>query len=170
MDWYELRLDPHHIGVPSGVFKMIYEPMVRSVLTVHLSCADINTISIWTKMSFHLTHFTREFHRLCAKWFPSLLHVSRKPCTDIVWRLTLSPTGPKRASTWPTSWRSTIGCGQNWWDPVGFAARSFDERWRITRLVDGDDVHSLTTTVQWHCALATDTPPPMAAVILRHDN
>jgi hypothetical protein len=36
--------------------------------------------------------------------------------------------------------------------------------------VDGDDVHDLTTTVQGRCALATDTPPPMAAVILRRDN
>jgi hypothetical protein len=33
-----------------------------------------------------------------------------------------------------------------------------------------DDVHGLTTTIQGRCALATDTPPPMVAVILRCDN
>jgi hypothetical protein len=38
---------------------------------------------------------------------------SRKPCTYLVLRLTQSPNGPKRASTWPTSPRSTIGCIQN---------------------------------------------------------
>jgi hypothetical protein len=36
--------------------------------------------------------------------------------------------------------------------------------------VDGDDVHSPTTTIQGRYALATNTPPPMAAVILQHDN
>jgi hypothetical protein len=36
--------------------------------------------------------------------------------------------------------------------------------------VDGDDIHGPTTTVQGRCALATETPPPMAAVILRRDN
>jgi hypothetical protein len=29
---------PRHLGVSSGVSKMIDEPMVRSVHTVHLSC------------------------------------------------------------------------------------------------------------------------------------
>jgi hypothetical protein len=36
--------------------------------------------------------------------------------------------------------------------------------------MDGDDVHGLTTTVQGRCTLATDTPPPMAVMILRRDN
>jgi hypothetical protein len=55
-------------------------------------------------------------------------------------------------------------------NPLGFDGRSFDERsWR-TRLVEKDDVHGPTTTIQGRCALATDTPPPMVAVILRCDN
>jgi hypothetical protein len=36
--------------------------------------------------------------------------------------------------------------------------------------VEKDNVHSLTTTIQGRCALATDTPPPMVVVILRRDN
>jgi hypothetical protein len=32
----KLPLDPCHVGVPSGVSKMIFEPMVHSMQTVHL--------------------------------------------------------------------------------------------------------------------------------------
>jgi hypothetical protein len=35
---------------------MIYEPMVYSVQTVHLSYVENNTILKWTEMSFHLAH------------------------------------------------------------------------------------------------------------------
>jgi hypothetical protein len=45
MDQNELPLDTCHLGVPSGVPKMISMPMVYSAQTVHLSCAEINTIS-----------------------------------------------------------------------------------------------------------------------------
>ena len=41
-----------------------------------------------------------------------------------------------------------------------------DERRWITQFGDGDDVHGLTTTIQGCCTLATDTPPPMAIMIL----
>ena len=44
------------------------------------------------------------------KQFPSLWYVRRKPCTDLAPTLTLSPNGPKRDSTRPTSPRSSIGC------------------------------------------------------------
>ena len=41
--------------------------MVHSTQTVHLSCAEINTVSKRNKMSFHLTHVTKEFHRVRPK-------------------------------------------------------------------------------------------------------
>ena len=44
-----LPLEPHHLGVPSGVSKIIFEPMVRSAQTVHLYCTNTNTISKWTE-------------------------------------------------------------------------------------------------------------------------
>ena len=44
---------PHHLGVPSFKSKMISDPMVRSAQTMHLSCVETNTISKWTKTSFH---------------------------------------------------------------------------------------------------------------------
>jgi hypothetical protein len=43
--------------------------MVRSAQIVHLSCAEINTISKQTETSFHLTHITYEFEQVCPKWF-----------------------------------------------------------------------------------------------------
>jgi hypothetical protein len=58
MNRNKLSLEPRHLGVPSGVSKKTYEPMVRFVQTVHQSCTDTITVSKWTKMSFHLTHVT----------------------------------------------------------------------------------------------------------------
>jgi hypothetical protein len=64
MDQYEHPHDPRHVGVPLGGSKMISEPMVRSVQTMHLSCANINTNPTQTETSFHVTHGTKEFHRV----------------------------------------------------------------------------------------------------------
>jgi hypothetical protein len=58
MDLNELPLVQHHIEVPSGVLEKIFMPVVHSVQTVQLYCADINTIAKWKEMSFHLTHIT----------------------------------------------------------------------------------------------------------------
>jgi hypothetical protein len=41
----ELPLDPRHLEVQSSVPKMISMHVEHSVQTVHLSCAEINTIS-----------------------------------------------------------------------------------------------------------------------------
>jgi hypothetical protein len=131
-------MDPHHLGVPSGAPKKISLHVVHSAQTVHLSFTEINTFSKRTQMSFHLTHITEEFDRVRPKWSPSLLHIWRKSCTYLALKLTLSPkwfpslwyihrkpctnitlrlapslNWPKRASTWPMSCRSTIGCVQN---------------------------------------------------------
>ena len=45
MDRNEISHDPHHLGVPSGASKMIFEPRVRLAQSVHLSCTNINNIS-----------------------------------------------------------------------------------------------------------------------------
>jgi hypothetical protein len=93
--------------------KMISKSMVRSTQTVHVSCVEINIISKWSETSFHLTHVTYEYHQLCPKPFPSSWYIRRKPYTCVVPKLKLSPNGSKWASTWSTSPRSTIWCGQN---------------------------------------------------------
>jgi hypothetical protein len=69
MDKTELPLELHHLGVPSGVSKMISEPMVRLAQTMHLSCTYTNTVTQWTEMIFHMTHVTMEFHQVCPKLF-----------------------------------------------------------------------------------------------------
>jgi hypothetical protein len=104
---------PTHLGVPTGAPKMIFEPISRSVQTVHLACVKINTMSKWTEMSFHLTHITKEFNWVCPKWFSSLWYGRPKPCTYLAPRWTLSPNGPKWASTWPNSPMSSIRCAHN---------------------------------------------------------
>ena len=40
-------------SVPSGAFKLIFEPMVRLVQTMHLSCVEVNTITKRTDTSLH---------------------------------------------------------------------------------------------------------------------
>jgi hypothetical protein len=64
---------------------MISMPMVHSVQIMHLSCTEINTISKWIEMSFHLTHV----NRVCPKWFLGLWYIRRKPCTYLAPRLTV---------------------------------------------------------------------------------
>jgi hypothetical protein len=56
MDQIKLPIEPHDLGVLSGASKMIYEPMVHLVQTMHLSCTNTNIVSKWTKMIFHMTH------------------------------------------------------------------------------------------------------------------
>jgi hypothetical protein len=58
MDQNELPLDQDHLEVPSGVPEKISLPMAYSAQTVHLSSAEINTISKQIKTSFYLTHVT----------------------------------------------------------------------------------------------------------------
>ena len=58
MERREIPHDPRHVGVPSGASKMIYEPMVRSTQTVHLSSIDTNIISKWKEARVQMTYVT----------------------------------------------------------------------------------------------------------------
>jgi hypothetical protein len=91
--------DPCHLGVPLGASKTSSEPMVRLTQTKHLSCTDANTISKQIEMRFHMTHVTKEFHRVPPILFPSLWYVQRKPHTNLASRVALSLNRPNRAST-----------------------------------------------------------------------
>jgi hypothetical protein len=113
MDRNKFLVEPHHLGVPSGASKIIYEPMLRLTQTMHLSCTNSNTISKRTKMRFHRIHIIKEFYRVHPKRLSSLWYFRRKPCTYIASRLALALNGPKRASSWASSPRRTIGCLQN---------------------------------------------------------
>jgi hypothetical protein len=86
--------------------------MVRSAQTVNLYCTNTNTVSKRTETRFHKNHSPRS-SIVCPRWFLSIWNVRHKPRTYIVSRLALSPNELKRASTWASSPRSTIGCIQN---------------------------------------------------------
>jgi hypothetical protein len=54
---------------------------------------------------------------VCLKWFYEPMVLLAQPCTYLALTLKLSPNGPKWASTWASSPRSTIGPIQNdFWD------------------------------------------------------
>jgi hypothetical protein len=101
MDQNEHPLEPHHLGVPSISSKMIPEPMACLAQTVHLSCTTLTPPPNGPKPRVH------------PKQFSSLWYIRYKPCTHLASRLALSPNGPKRASIWASSPRSTIGSVQN---------------------------------------------------------
>jgi hypothetical protein len=63
----KLSLDPHHLGVPSGVSNVIFEQMVRLAQTMHLSCIDSYTLSKEKEVRFHMTHVIHEFHQVRPK-------------------------------------------------------------------------------------------------------
>jgi len=109
----EIPDDTHHLGVLFGASILIFENMVCSMQTVHLSYIKFSTISKQTILSFHLSPFTYEYHRMCPKWFLSLWCIRRKLCTYLAPKLTLSPNQRKWDSIWHTSSRSSIGC-PNW--------------------------------------------------------
>jgi hypothetical protein len=81
--------------------------------TVHLYCTDANTTSRRTEMRFHMTHVTYEFHQVHPKWVLNLWYVRRKPCTNLVSRLALSPNELNWASTRASLPRSATECVQN---------------------------------------------------------
>ena len=57
MDWNELPLETHRLGLRSGASKRISEPMVRLAPTMHLYCTDTNS-SKQTKTRFHMANVT----------------------------------------------------------------------------------------------------------------
>jgi hypothetical protein len=71
-DRNKIRHDPRHLGVRSGASKTIFEHMVCSAQTVHLSCVKISTISKRNEASFHLSLITLEYHQVRPKQFLSL--------------------------------------------------------------------------------------------------
>jgi hypothetical protein len=111
-------LDTHHLGLPSGASKTIYDPMVRLRQTEHLSCTDANTVSKQIEMRFHMTHTIKEFHRVPPILFLSLWYVWRKPTTCLAPMLTPSWNRSKWDSARSTSPRSSIGCLQYYSEPT----------------------------------------------------
>jgi hypothetical protein len=154
MERNKLPHEPRHLGVPSGVCKMISEPMVCLARTVHLSLSDTKTISKRAKKRFHMTRVALEFHRMDPKWYWSLWYVRCKPCTYLASRLALSPNGPtltqspnglKRDSTRPTSPGSSTMCVQNNFRAYGLfganRALILHQHWHYLQTDQNEDPH-----------------------------
>jgi hypothetical protein len=109
---------PRHLGVPSSASKMISMPMVCSVQTMHLPCTNINTVSKWTKMKFHMAHATYEVHWVRPQLFMGLWYLQCKPCTYLVSSLALSPNGPNRAPPDPRHLGVPSGAYKKIYEPM----------------------------------------------------
>jgi hypothetical protein len=110
MDSNMLLLEPHHLGVSSGVSNMNSKPVVRSAQTVHQYWTDTNIVSKRTETRFHLTHSPWSSIGCIQDDFSCLWYIRHKPHTSLASKLALSPNGHKQASTWASSARSIIGC------------------------------------------------------------
>jgi hypothetical protein len=91
---------------------MIYEPMVCSTQTMHLSCIKVSTISEKDQNEHTLVPRHLVPSGVSKMTFKPMVHLAQTmhlSCTNT----TLSPNGKKRDSTRPTSPRSSIGCIQN---------------------------------------------------------
>jgi hypothetical protein len=90
MDRNELPVEPRNLGVPSGVSKMISEPVVRLTQIMHLSCTNTNIINKRIGTRFHMTTTTYYFNWVRPRLFLSLWYVRRKLSTYLASRLALN--------------------------------------------------------------------------------
>ena len=86
MDQNEIPYDPHHLGVPSGASKMIYEPTLRSTQTVLPDCVKISTISEKDRNELPLEprHLVVPFgvSKMISEWMVRLAQTVHLSCTD----------------------------------------------------------------------------------------
>jgi hypothetical protein len=86
-------LEPPHHGVPSGASKMIYEPMVCLMQTMHLSCIDLHYLQTEQNEIPHDPCHLGVLSDASKMIFPCLWYVWPKLCTYLVLILALSPNG-----------------------------------------------------------------------------
>jgi hypothetical protein len=113
MEQNEIPADACHLGVLSGVSKMIpslwyvrHKPCTYLASRLAQSPNKPNRASTWASSP-------RTTIGACKKWFLILWYVWGKPCTYLVLIQTLPPNGPKWDSTRPTSPRSSMRCVPN---------------------------------------------------------
>ena len=76
--------DLRHLEVPSGESKTIFEPMVRPMQTVQLSCIKISTVSKWPELSLEPRHVgvTLGASKMISKLMVHLAQNLHLSCTD----------------------------------------------------------------------------------------
>jgi hypothetical protein len=138
-DQYGLQTNQHHLGVPLGQPKK-FPCMWYIRCKPYTYLTPRLTLSKQTQTSFHLTHVTKEYHRVCPKLFLSLWYVLRKSCTFLVLRLTLSPKEPNELPLDPHHWGDRSGAPNMISELVARSAQtmhlSFIEINTITKLTE----------------------------------
>jgi hypothetical protein len=120
MERSEILQDPRHLGVPLGASKMIYENMVCSMQTMHLSCIELALSPKGPKQASTWASWPSGAIECVQKdlWAYGTSTANHEPtCTDTN---TVSHRKEKRDSTWPTSPRGSIGCIQKWFPSLWF--------------------------------------------------
>jgi hypothetical protein len=72
-----LPLEPHHLVVPSGASKIIFEPVVHSSQTMHLFYADTNTLQSDQKEIPHDRHDLRVPLGMSKTSFEPMVHYAQ---------------------------------------------------------------------------------------------
>ena len=91
MDQNKFPHDPRRLGLPSGVSKMISEPMARSAQTVHQSCIKISSISKRSELSLEPRHLGVPSG--ASETISEPMYVWRNPRTYLLLTLTPSTNG-----------------------------------------------------------------------------
>jgi hypothetical protein len=86
--------------------------------TVHQSCTNANNVSKQIETRFHMTHVTKQFHRVPPILFPSLRYIRHKSCTNLAPRVALSPNERNRASNCALSPRSLSSASKTIYVPM----------------------------------------------------
>jgi hypothetical protein len=91
----EIPHEPHDLGVSSGACKTIFEPIVCSAQTVHLSCVKIKHYLQMDRNDFPLEPRHLGVPSGASKMISEPMVLWRKPCTYLALTVTLSPNGAK---------------------------------------------------------------------------
>ena len=98
MDQNELPLELRHIGVPSGASNMISKPMVRLAPTMHLTYIDNNSLQTDQNEIRHDPHHLGVPSGASKMIFEPMVRLVQTVHLSCI-KITLSPNGPKRATT-----------------------------------------------------------------------
>jgi hypothetical protein len=109
---------PRHLGAPLDVSKIISKPMVCLAQTMHLSCAETNTISKRTEQASTWHTLPRSTNGCVQSDFRSHRLFRHKPCTYLAPRLKLLQTDRNELLLDPRHLRVQSGASKMIYEPM----------------------------------------------------